>query len=132
MPKITLTPSFVALMQKKDLLAKTLLLITDDGGGRYSLQGGACSIGTKFTLIVLAQLDPAYDVALTNDAGLQLYTSGYDMIFLSPGLKLDFADGRISLKDNAHASLDNSVLIADGQEVLAAFKQGLTVAGQSC
>ena len=74
MATIKLSQAFVDLMKKKHLDQKTLLLITDDGGGRYSLQGGACSIGTKFTLIVLDQPDSDYQVKLENDAGLDLYT----------------------------------------------------------
>lgn len=131
MPRIELTSAFVDLINRKGLANKNLLLITDDGGGRYSLQGGACSIGTKFTLIVLDQPDSDYNVELENDAGLHLFTSDYDMIFFNPGLHMDFRDGQIALKDNAHA-LDNAVRIADGKEVLAAFKQGVMVNGKTC
>ena len=109
MATIKLSQAFVDLMKKKHLDQKTLLLITDDGGGRYSLQGGACSIGTKFTLIVLDQPDSDYQVKLENDAGLDLYTSDYDMIFFASGLAMDFQNGAISIKDDAHAYLDGSV-----------------------
>ncbi|KRN21540.1 iron-sulfur cluster biosynthesis family protein [Lacticaseibacillus camelliae] len=131
MAKITVSEAFVALMTKKGLANKDIALITDDGGGKYSLQGGACSIGTKFTLIVLDAPDPDYAVRLENTAGLHLWTSDYDMIFFNPGLSIDYHDGSISIKDNAHA-LDNQMRIAQGSEVLAAFKQGTTVAGQTC
>ena len=123
MATIKLSQAFVDLMKKKHLDQKTLLLITDDGGGRYSLQGGACSIGTKFTLIVLDQPD---------DAGLDLYTSDYDMIFFASGLAMDFQNGAISIKDDAHAYLDGSVRIANGADVLAAFKKGIMVSGATC
>ncbi|MFD1433270.1 iron-sulfur cluster biosynthesis family protein [Lacticaseibacillus yichunensis] len=128
---ITLTDSFVALMQAKHLADKVIVLITDDGGGKYSLQGGACSIGTTFTLIILDAPDPDYPVRLENKAGLAIYTSDYDLIFMQAGLTLDFANAQISLKDNAHL-LDNSVRIADGKAVLAAFKQGTTINGETC
>lgn len=98
MATIKLSQAFVDLMKKKHLDQKTLLLITDDGGGRYSLQGGACSIGTKFTLIVLDQPDSDYQVKLENDAGLDLYTSDYDMIFFASGLAMDFQNGRSALR----------------------------------
>ncbi|MGV7331520.1 iron-sulfur cluster biosynthesis family protein, partial [Mycobacterium kansasii] len=84
-----------------------------------SLHGGACSIGTKFTLIVLDQSDPEYDVAVDNNQQLALWTSAYDLIFFNDGIQMDYDQGRISIKDNAHM-LDNAVQIAKGAEVLAA------------
>ncbi|WP_262316395.1 iron-sulfur cluster biosynthesis family protein [Lacticaseibacillus parakribbianus] len=131
MTKITLTQSFVDLMAQKSLLDKTLILIADDGGGKYSLQGGACTIGSKFTLIVVDAPDPDYPVALANDFGVHLWSSDYDLLFLEKGLTLDFVAHQIRLKDNAHG-FDDGLRIADGQEVLAAFHRGLTVAGVSC
>ncbi len=131
MTEITLTPAFVALMKAKKLAQRTLLLIADDGGGKYSLQGGACTIGSRFTLIALDAPDPEYPVHLTNAAGLSLYSSEYDLLFLEQGLVLDFVDHQIRLKDNAH-SFDDGLRIAEGKDVLAAFGKGLTVAGVSC
>ena len=132
MATIKLSQSFVDLMKKKHFDQKILLLIADDGGGRYSLQGGACSIGTKFSLIVLDEPDPDYQVKLENDAGLQLYTSDYDMIFFASGLAMDFKQGAISIKDDAHAYLDGSVRIAKGSDVLAAFKKGIMMSSATC
>lgn len=117
MATIQLSDSFVSRMRQNGYADKTILLIADDGGGRYSLQGGACSIGTKFSLIILDQPDPDYDVTLENAAGLHLYTSDYDMLFFNPGLKMDFEGGAISISDNAHA-LDSSVGTANGADVL--------------
>ncbi|WP_461213568.1 iron-sulfur cluster biosynthesis family protein [Lacticaseibacillus sp. GG6-2] len=131
MAEITLTPAFVDLLKAKQLADKTLILIADDGGGKYSLQGGACTIGSKFTLIVVDGPDSDYPVLLENEAGIKLYTSEYDLLFLESGLELDFRDHQIRLKDHAH-TFDDSLLIADGKEVLAAFGKGLTVAGISC
>lgn len=128
---ITLTDAFVQLIQAKNLADKDLILIADDGGGKYSLQGGACTIGSKFTLIVVDQPDADYPVALENAAGLKLWSSEYDLLFLEPGLKLDFVDHQIRLQDNAHR-FDDGLRIAKGADVLAAFHQGLTVNGVSC
>jgi hypothetical protein len=129
--QITLTDAFVQLIHDKGLADKDLILIADDGGGKYSLQGGACTIGSKFTLIEVDQPDPDYPVALQNPAGLKLWSSDYDLLFLEAGLQLDFVDHQIRLKDNAHR-FDDGLRIAKGSEVLAAFHQGLTVAGVSC
>ena len=60
--QITLTDAFVQLIQDKGLVGKDLILIADDGGGKYSLQGGACTIGSKFTLIEVDQPDADYPV----------------------------------------------------------------------
>jgi hypothetical protein len=88
--QITLTDAFVQLIHDKGLADKDLILIADDGGGKYSLQGGACTIGSKFTLIEVDQPDVDYPVALENKAGLKLWSSDYDLLFLEDGLQLDF------------------------------------------
>lgn len=131
MTKIKLSTSLVALLKRKGLSEKQLILLADDGGGKYSLHGGACTIGTKFTLIVADQPDADYPVPLVNSDGLNLWTSSYDLMFFNPGISMDYQQGRISIKDDAHM-LDNSVQIADGAAVLSAFKQGTTVNGASC
>ena len=131
MPTIKLTPAFVDQMQADHLTDKVLVLLADDGGGKYSLHGGACSIGTKFTLIVLDQPDADYDVKLSNAAGLNLYTSQYDMMFFNDGIAMDYRAGRIAVKDNAHL-LDSAVQIANGAEVLAAFHQGVVADAKTC
>ncbi|KRK24183.1 hypothetical protein FD24_GL000554 [Lactiplantibacillus pentosus DSM 20314] len=120
-----------ALLTAKGFADKQLVLVTDDGGGKYSLHGGACSIGTKFTLIVLDQPDPEYDVAVDNNQQLALWTSAYDLIFFNDGIQMDYDQGRISIKDNAHM-LDNAVQIAKGAEVLAAFEQGVPADNLTC
>lgn len=131
MNEITVTPTVVTLLQQKKLADKTLLLITDDAGGKYSLQGGACSIGTKFTIVSLDQPDDEYHVALKNNAGLTLYTSDYDVYFLGQGLKLDVQKSMIKLTNNGQL-LDNNVQIADGQTILAAFQQGIFADSGNC
>lgn len=129
--KINMTDTMVKLLKDKQLSDKTLLLVTDDGGGKYSLQGGACSIGAKFSLIILDQPDPDYAIPLTNNANVALYTSAYDLNFLGDGLMMDYRNYSISLKDNS-GLLDGSVRIAKGADVLAAFKKGITVSGATC
>jgi len=131
MTTINLTDDFMALLTRKQLRTKDLVLVTDDGGGKYSLHGGACSIGTKFTLIVLDQPDSDYPLALTNAQGVKLWTSKYDLMFLNAGVTLDYGQGRISIKDDAHI-LDGAVQIADGKAVLAAFEQGVMPDNKTC
>ncbi|MCH5461606.1 iron-sulfur cluster biosynthesis family protein [Lactobacillus sp. LC28-10] len=131
MNEITVTPAVVDILKQKQLADKTLLLITDDAGGKYSLQGGACSIGTKFTIVVLDQPDDEYNVALKNNADLSLYTSDYDVYFLGQGLKLDVQKSMIKLTNNGQL-LDNNVQIADGKAILAAFQQGVFANSGNC
>ncbi|ASG80353.1 MULTISPECIES: iron-sulfur cluster biosynthesis family protein [Lactiplantibacillus] len=131
MTQIKISARLKALLTAKGFADKQLVLVTDDGGGKYSLHGGACSIGTKFTLIVLDQPDPEYDVAVDNNQQLALWTSAYDLIFFNDGIQMDYDQGRISIKDNAHM-LDNAVQIAKGAEVLAAFEQGVPADNLTC
>jgi len=131
MARINISDALMARLQRRHLNDQELLLITDDGGGKYSLQGGACSIGTRFTLVSLAQPDSDYPIKVENNQGLHLWTSQYDLMFLNDGVSMDYQQGRIAIKDNAHM-LDRAVQITDGAEVLAAFKQGVTAASTGC
>lgn len=131
MPTIKLSDQLLTLLRQKNLTTKELLLIADDGGGKYSLRGGACSIGTTFTLIVLDTADPDYDEPLVNAQDLHMWTSAYDSYFFSAGLVLDVVNHQIMLKDNAHI-LDSAVQIANGATVLAAFKTGTKAKGEGC
>ncbi|MFB9768719.1 iron-sulfur cluster biosynthesis family protein [Lactiplantibacillus modestisalitolerans] len=131
MAKMTISDALMQQLRQKQLLGKEFVLVTDDGGGKYSLHGGACSIGTKFTLIFLAHPDADYPVQVENNQGLHLWTSAYDLMFFNDGIQMDYRQGRIAIKDNAHM-LDNAVQIADGAEVLAAFKRGTTADGATC
>lgn len=131
MIKIEISDRLQALLATKGFSKQQLVLVTDDGGGKYSLHGGACSIGTKFTLIVLDQPDPEYAVAVSNNQHLALWTSTYDLIFFNDGIQMDYQQGRISIKDNAHM-LDNAVQIAKGAEVLAAFANGVPADNLTC
>ncbi|MEW4663572.1 iron-sulfur cluster biosynthesis family protein [Lactiplantibacillus plantarum] len=125
MTQIEISDRLKALLVAKGFDKKQLVLVTDDGGGKYSLHGGACSIGTKFTIIVLDQPDPEYNVTVVNNQSLALWTSTYDLIFFNDGIKMDYDQGRIAIKDNA-------VQIAKGAEVLAAFEQGVPADNLTC
>jgi hypothetical protein len=131
MAKIKITDSMKTLLSDSRFKGKTLLLIADDGGGKYSLKGGACTIGADFSLVILDQPDSAYPIQLENDANVPLYTSSYDLTFLGKGLKLDFQANSIRLSDDAEL-LDGAVQITNGAEVLAAFKKGITAGWSGC
>ena len=131
MTSLKMSDRFYVLLVKKQLTDKDLILIADDGGGKYSLNGGACTIGTQFTLITLDHPDPDYPVAIDNARGLKLWSSDYNLYFFDTGLTLDFQHNNIIIKDDAHL-LDSAVQIADGQQVLAAFEQGVTAPSETC
>ncbi|MDV7719531.1 iron-sulfur cluster biosynthesis family protein [Pediococcus ethanolidurans] len=131
MLNIKVTDSVMALLKRKNIADKTLLLVTDDGGGKYSLQGGACSIGAKFSIVALDEFDPEYPLSIENSFDLKLYTSDYDTRFLRTGLTLDVKNSRITLKDNT-GLLDSNVLIANGKDILTAFERGIIMNGESC
>ncbi|KRL21558.1 hypothetical protein FC98_GL000734 [Lentilactobacillus kisonensis DSM 19906 = JCM 15041] len=128
---ITITNSMKTVLSKQRLLNKALLLIADDGGGQYSLHGGACTIGANFTIVVLDQPDAHYSVPLNNDAGINLFTSGYDLNFLEAGLKLNYQNNSIILSDDAEL-LDSTVQITKGADVIKAFKSGMTPLDYGC
>lgn len=131
MSKIIITAAMLQQLTDKQLQDKHLLLITEDAGGRYSQSGGACSIGSNFALIELAQPDPEYNVPLANDAGIDLKTSDYDLTFLGPGLKLDYLNYQIVLRDDS-GLLDSSVMVAKGADIVAKFKAGFNGPSKPC
>ncbi|KRK89008.1 iron-sulfur cluster biosynthesis family protein [Lentilactobacillus sunkii] len=131
MAKIQLSDSMIHLLNGPRFQNQTLLLIADDGGGKYSLKGGACTIGANFNIVIIHAPDPAYPVKLENNAGLPFYTSNYDLTFLGKGLKMDFQANSIRLSDDAEL-LDGAVQITKGADVLAAFKKGMTASSSGC
>lgn len=128
---VTIGNDLMALLKRKGLANREWVLLTDDGGGKYSLNGGACSIGTKFTLVYLTQPDTDYPVKVTNNQGLHLWTSNYDLMFLNADVVMDYQQGRIFIKDRAHL-LDRAVQLADGAAVLQAFAAGILPSGTGC
>lgn len=132
MPEITLTPDFYHYFQQKHLTDHDLILLVDDGGGKCSLQGGACSIGTNFSIIDVDEPDADYPILLTNTQGVRLWTSNYDLVFCGTGLKLDYRHGSIAITDNAHMMLDGTVQLVKGADVLAAFQAGVKLSNGGC
>lgn len=128
---IHITDTANKLLMDKGVHDKILLLITDDGGGKYSLNGGACSIGAKFTLIYLDNSDSLYPIKLQNEQDVDLYTSEYDLMFLGSGLTLDFNKYQLILRDDS-GMLDTNVQLANGQDVLDSFNQEMTFMNKSC
>lgn len=131
MTHIKFTQSALAQLKKRGLLAHPLLLIADDGGGKYSLAGGSCSIGASFSIIKLSQPDPDYPEKIDNEAGIDLYTSNYDLTFLDDNLVMDYANSGLMLKNDS-GLLDGAMRIGDGDKLLAANQAAKQTGVKNC
>lgn len=58
MLKITFTDKALDYLKRREIADKTLILITDDGGGKYSIKGGGCSMVPTFQSSGLIKLIP--------------------------------------------------------------------------
>lgn len=119
MAKITFKPAALDYLKCREVLGHPLLLIVDDGGGKYSIHGGACSIGASFSIIKLDKPDKDYPEILQNDEGVEIYTSKYDLAILEDNLVLDYVNAGLQLKNDSQM-LDGSVNIGDGPALLKA------------
>ena len=121
MLKITFTDKPLDYLKRREIADKTLILIPDDGGGKYSIQGGGCSIGSHFSIIWVDQVDPDYPVELENDQGLKIYTSKYDMTMMGPNMVMDYDAGSLNLRSD-EGILDGGVEIGNGAALIKANK----------
>ena len=121
MLKITFTDKAMDYLKRREIADKTLILITDDGGGKYSIKGGGCSIGSRFSIIWVDQVDPDYPVELENDQGLKIYTSKYDMTMMGPNMVMDYDAGSLNLRSD-EGILDGGVEIGNGATLIKANK----------
>lgn len=58
MLKITFTDKALDYLKRREIADKTLILITDDGGGKYSIKGGAAALVPTFQSSGLIKLIP--------------------------------------------------------------------------
>lgn len=121
MLKITFTDKALTYLKSKKISDKILILIADDGGGKYSLRGGSCSIGANFSIIWVDQVDPDYPIQLENNQGIKIYSSKYDMTVMGPNMIVDYDAGALNLRDD-EGMLDGNVEIGDGAALIKANK----------
>lgn len=119
MAKIKFTDSALDYLKKREVLGHPMLLIVDDGGGKYSIHGGSCSIGANFSIIKLNKPDKDYPEKLQNDEGVEIFTSNYDLVELQDNLVLDYKDYSLQLKNDSQM-LDRAVSIGNGPALLEA------------
>lgn len=126
MTKLTISKEALALLQKRNYTSFPLLLIVDDGGGDYSVNGGACSIGANFSIIALdnKNFDSRYPLKIENNANLNIYTSKYDLTFMGKDLILDIANAGLRLR-NEEGLLTGNVYLAKAQQLAQAAKRGM-------
>lgn len=129
MLKIKFTTTAINYLKRRGILDKTLILITDDGGGKYSIQGGSCSIGSRFSLIWVSRKDTDYPLFLQNNQGIKIYTSKYDLTMMGTNMVLDYTAGSLSLRDDEEL-LDGHVEIGNGAALLKANKNVKISKGQ--
>ncbi len=108
--KLTIKDAAKKYLEKFADSSKTLLISADDGSTKYSKLGGTCAIGDKFQVVVLTAPDPDYTIALTNNAGYQVFMSDIETPFLGHGLTLDFTHNSLVLKDDS-GILDGAVSV---------------------
>ncbi len=92
---------------------QVVLLALNDGSNAYSKMGGTCTIGANFQFVILPERDPAYQIKIENNAGLDLWTSDAEMVFLGSQLVVNARNATLSLSDDSGV-IDGAVTIATG------------------
>ena len=131
MARIKFTASALDYLKRREVLGHPMLLIVDDGGGKYSIHGGSCSIGANFSIIKLDRPDKDYPEKLDNDEGVEIYTSQYDLTELQDNLVLDYKDYSLQLKNDSQM-LDGAVSIRDGPALLKANHNVVMTESRNC
>lgn len=131
MPKIKFTKAALEYLKRKHVLGSPLLLIVDDGGGKYSILGGSCTMGSHFSIIKLKKTDPDYPIKLENDQNVEIYTSNYDLAILQDNLVLDYINAGLELKNDS-GILDGAVQIGDGEKLLAENSNPIQLQTRNC
>lgn len=106
--EITIKDAAKAYLDQNVQPDTVLLLTLDDGSNQYSTLGGSCAIGDKFQFVALTRQDPKYNIPVTNNAGLNLWTNADTELYLNNGLILDRVFNQLSLRDDT-GILDSAV-----------------------
>lgn len=117
--KMTITDEAYNYLERRKIANKILVLIVDDGGGKYSIGGGACSIGSHLSIIYIDKPDPDYPIKIANNHNLDIYTSSYDETMLDKNLILDYQNASLLIKGDS-GLIDSGVEIGDGAAILKA------------
>lgn len=125
MVKMTIEPDALRLIKSRDYDKYPLLLIVDDGGGDYSIEGGSCNLGSDYSLILLdtQKDDPRYPIKIQTNTNLNIYTSDYDLTFLGDNLILDIKDTTLRLRNDS-GILTGNVKLAKASMLQEAAKRG--------
>ena len=107
---INIKPEALEIIKKKmDPDHQVVLLALNDGSNNYSKQGGTCTIGANFQFVILEKEDPAYNIKIENNAGLNLSTSEAELV-LEDGLVVNARNASMSLSDNS-GIIDGAVTV---------------------
>lgn len=126
MIKMTISPEAIDYLKKRNFKNHEILLIVDGGGGDYSIEGGSCSIGMDYSLILLdtRSSDPRYPVEIKNNSDLKFYTSDYDLAFLGNNLVLNVENTTLALKNDS-GILTGAVKLAKASDLAEKAKLGI-------
>lgn len=119
MAKIKFTNAAIDYLQRREIADKILILITDDAGGKYSINGGSCSMGMHYSIIWVNSKDPDYPEKLENEQNIKIFSSDYDLTMLGNDLVLDYKNAALMLKNDS-GLLDGGVEIGNGEKLLEA------------
>lgn len=87
---------------------KTFILTTNDGSNIFSSSEGCCMIGDRFLLVATNDIPSTYTEKFTH-GNLTIYSSPYDLNFLSGNLKIvkNHSTGFLNLQNESGRLDDN-------------------------
>ncbi|ANZ57739.1 hypothetical protein BGL34_03880 [Fructilactobacillus lindneri] len=98
--ELTITDPAMDYIKKRLPNAKYYLLATDDGSNQYSKGGGSCTVGDTFQVVGVNKLAAPYDIKMENNQDVPFYTSKNDESFFDKGMKIDFKNNWLQLKND--------------------------------
>lgn len=125
MPKIKISDDVIKILNRRNPNQDPFILIVDGGGGDYSIEGGSCSLGMDYSLILLdtKKSDPRYPVTFESNTDFIIFTSDYDLAFLGDNLILDLKNTTLRLRNDS-GLLTGAVKIARASDLKGAAKAG--------
>lgn len=93
--KITITDKATSELKKK-LRTPIFLLVLNDGSNKFSIGGGACSVGDSYKIVDTDKEEEGYGEILDNP-DFTVYTSNSEKYFFGKNLKIDYNESMATL-----------------------------------
>lgn len=104
-------PEALEIIKKKmDDQHQVILLALNDGSNKYSKEGGTCTIGASFQLLILEKEDPEYNIKIENNAGLKIFTAEPETGFIEENVVINARNATLSLSDDS-GLIDGAVTV---------------------